>query len=294
MNDNQFEIYIDYDKEADNPERVFLTLARLVSEFANFDNIICESLAVKVQSKMVLDKVENGSIKAFFTQCIESIDDESLTKLDWKGIIGHILVQSKYKLLDALKDKPDNKTVDIKNLQDSISELSKPLIEGTLKTNNEIPPFRLAKCLDGVNNAFGNLTLKDKVKYITNSNSIDTHHNSNFSMAYEKAQLIEKDLINTYNAILVVKKPDFLSNSQWEFKYNDKCINATIADEQWLSKFQNREINLQAKDSIECSLQIQTKDVKGTKTEITYTVVKVHKVKPYEPPKQLNIEEQQL
>ena len=41
MENNQFEIYIDYDKNADNPERVFLALADIVSELSNFDKIIC-------------------------------------------------------------------------------------------------------------------------------------------------------------------------------------------------------------------------------------------------------------
>lgn len=84
MNDNQFEIYIDYDKESENPERVFLSLAKLVSEFSNFDNLVCESLPVKVNNRIVLDKVEDGSVKAVFRQLIELVDDESLANLDLK------------------------------------------------------------------------------------------------------------------------------------------------------------------------------------------------------------------
>ena len=80
MESNQFEIYIDYDRDADNPERVFWALADIVSELSNFDKIVCESLAVKIESKIVLDKVESGSVRAFFTNVLEHIDDESLKK----------------------------------------------------------------------------------------------------------------------------------------------------------------------------------------------------------------------
>ena len=109
-------------------------------------------------------------------------------------------------------------------------------------------------------------------------------------MAYEKTQLIEQNMTKTYKTILVVKKPDLLSDSsQWEFKYNDNCIKARIEDSDWLSKFQNREISIQAKDCIECDLQIQTKDITGIKTEVIYTVTKVYKVVPYNQHHQLNI-----
>ncbi len=111
-------------------------------------------------------------------------------------------------------------------------------------------------------------------------------------MAYEKTQLIEQTMTKNYKVTLVVKRPDLLSDSsQWEFKYNGSRINARIEDSTWLSKFQNREISIQAKDSIECDLQIQTKDITGDKTDVIYTVTKVHKVVPYKQSKQLSMQD---
>lgn len=292
MDNNQFEIYIDYDKDSDNPERVFLSLAKLVSEFSNFDNIVCETLPVKVNHRIILDKVEDGSIKAFFKQAIELIEDEPLKNLDLKGIIGHALVKGKHKLLETLKEDPSKPTVDVKQLQTDIFELSKDIKTNQLQTITPIPPIKLAKCLEGVNTAFGHLTSKDRFKYISKDTTTETHFNKTFSMAYEKTQLIEQNMTKNYKALLVVKKPDLLSDSsQWEFKYNDTCIKARIEDTDWLSKFQNREFSIQAKDSIECDLQIQTKDITGVKTEVIYTVTKVYKVVPYNKPKQLNIDD---
>lgn len=289
MDNNQFEIYIDYDKNADKPERVFLSLAKLVSEFSSFDSLICDSLSIQVNSKIVLDKIENGSVKAFFRQAIECIDDEPLSNLDIKGIIGHVLVKGKYKLLDALKETPEKQVVDIKQLQNDIFESTKDIKVSPLQVNKYIPPIKLAKCLDGVNTAFGHLTANDRVKYITKDNSLDTKFNPTFSMAYEKTLLIEQNMINTYKVILIVKKPDLLSDSQWSFKYKDKPINAKIEDEDWLTKFHNREVLIQSKDSIECDLQIQTKEIPNAKTETVYIVTKVHRVIQYIQPMQLGL-----
>lgn len=295
MNNNQFEIYIDYDKDSENPERVFLSLAKLVSEFANYDNIICESLPIKVNSRMLLDKVDNGSIKAIFKQAIELIDDESLSNLDIKGIIGHILVKGKYKLLEALNEEQNDTISNIKVLQDNLFEMSKKVKNNNLQTPNYIPPIKLAKCLDGTNTALRYLNDKDRVKYITSDKSIETRFNPTFSIAYEKTQLIEQEMTKKYKTQLTVKKPDLLSDSsQWEFKYKDSCIKARIEDTEWLSKFQNREISIQAKDSIECDLQIQTKDITGVKTEVIYTVTKVYNVVPYNPSKQLGLQDNSI
>ncbi len=291
MENNQFEIYIDYDKNADNPERVFLALADIVSELSNFDKIICESLAIKVESKIVLEKVESGSVRAFFTNILEHIYDESLKKLDWHGIVGSILVDCKYVLIDALKEKPDKQMVDIKQLQEDIFQRAKPVTEGTLKANNYIPPVKLAKSLNNLNIAFGHLTSGDKIKYMTKEHTIDTKYNPAYKLAYEKTQLIEQNMITNQNVVLVIKKPDLLGDSQWEFKFNSNTIKAKIEDEDWLTKFQNGEISIQAKDSIECNLRIETNDISGSKSEVIYTVLKVHKINRNNPPKQLNIDD---
>ena len=281
MENNQFEICIDYDKNLENPERVFYALAKLVSEFSNFNNLVCESLAINVNSKIVLEKynkVESGSVHAIFKDILENIDDESLSKLDWKGIFGNILVKCKYKALETLNKDCENKTIDVKQLQNDIFELSKPITQNTLKVNTYIAPINLAKSLDGMNRAFGCLTDKDKVKYITKEKTLETKYNPTFSMAYEKTQLIEQGMITSSRVVLVVKKPDLLGESQWNFIYNNKSIQAKIEDEEWLMRFQNREFNIQPKDSIECDLRIQTVDIKSLKTETTYTVTKVHEI----------------
>lgn len=289
MESNQFEIYIDYDKDADNPERVFLALADIVSELSNFDKIICESLAIKVESKIVLDKVESGSVRAFFTNVLEHIDDESLKKLDWHGIVGSILVDGKYLLIDALKEKPNKQNVDIKQLQEDIFQLSKPITEGTLKTNNYIPSVKLAKTMNNLNIAFGHLTAGDKIKYMTKEHTIDTKYNPAYTLAYEKTQLIEQNMVTNQKVTLVIKKPDLLGDSQWEFKFNGNTMKAKIEDENWLTKFQNGDFSIQAKDSIECDLRIETNDIPESKSEVIYTILKVHQILKNNPPKQLNI-----
>ena len=49
-----------------------------------------------------------------------------------------------------------------------------------------------------------------------------------------------------------MKKPDFLGDSQWEFKHGKKTIRAKVADETWLNTFRKREIDVRPGDALRC------------------------------------------
>jgi len=55
---------------------------------------------------------------------------------------------------------------------------------------------------------------------------------------------------------LLVKKPDLLGDSKWQFIYN-KNIEAKIEDELFLEKVRNRQIVILAGDKINCELEIE-------------------------------------
>lgn len=55
---------------------------------------------------------------------------------------------------------------------------------------------------------------------------------------------------------LLVKKPDLLGDSKWQFIYI-KNIEAKIEDELFLEKVRNREIVILAGDKINCELEIE-------------------------------------
>ena len=99
-------------------------------------------------------------------------------------------------------------------------------------------------------------------------------------------------MVTNQKVTLVIKKPDLLGDSQWEFKFNGNTMKAKIEDENWLTKFQNGDFSIQAKDSIECDLRIETNDIPASKSEVIYTILKVHQILKNNPPKQLNIENQ--
>ena len=80
-------------------------------------------------------------------------------------------------------------------------------------------------------------------------------------------------------AILPIKKPDMLGRSAWDFRYNNKYINATIQDEDWLERVHNGDIVIKAVVFIDATLEIY-EDVNEEGTTIDgserYTVLLVN------------------
>jgi hypothetical protein len=56
--------------------------------------------------------------------------------------------------------------------------------------------------------------------------------------------LLTQETIRSENElVLLVKKPDYLGNSKWEFRYNDRSIEAKILDQNWLERFRHAQIS---------------------------------------------------
>ena len=90
--------------------------------------------------------------------------------------------------------------------------------------------------------------------------------------------------------ILKVKKPDFLGNSQWDFKFDNRTITARILDEKWLEDFRNGVFLIQPNDAILAKVIIEVhygfdNDVVST----TYKIVSVDEVIHPKTPRQNNL-----
>lgn len=94
-----FEIYIDFTKGEGDPTRVFRTMTGLIESVQNIDNHLAQSLNISISTNLVLEEVQSGSIKAKLRSIIEEIPDEALKKAELKPIIGHFLIKGKHKIL---------------------------------------------------------------------------------------------------------------------------------------------------------------------------------------------------
>jgi hypothetical protein len=92
--------------------------------------------------------------------------------------------------------------------------------------------------------------------------------------------LIEESLSHSEEMILRVKKPDFLSESKWEFVH-EHVLEAKMLDFEWLVQFRNGDVILLPGSAIRARVQVDvTYGVERDVVSRSYSILKVIEVIP--------------
>jgi hypothetical protein len=250
-----FCIEIDFQKGIGSPSRVFRAMTDLIETFQSIDKALVDSIDTKIEPIVVIEDIETGSLKTWLAYKISyglrEIDDDALKNIDWKKQVGKYLVKAKYIVLNYIENKTE-----IKSLNE-IKELETKLLKSAEETDIiHFPSYapvqrqRLLPNLNQLNKALGHLTKNDKAIYISSENSIEM--NAEFNVTPEKLEelLTHETLKSKSEMILKVKKPDYLGESMWEFRFGTHPLEAKIIDINWLKDFQNREKDVRPGDSL--------------------------------------------
>lgn len=275
--DSSFALRIEFEPGTANPQRIFQAATLMIQAFQALDRSLCQSIDSKIEPTMVLEDIEASSVKIWLKNILERVDDEALKKLDWKPLIGKYLVRAKYAyiawsnkehegqgLLELAKElQAIGQEVDIKHIQD----VSPPSI-------NE-----LAEVTKIVDEAKQLLLPTDRISYIPKDEPPIFFNLTARWTEEELSALSVKETTKSQNMplTLIVKRPDYLGKSKWEFRFGKKPVSAKIEDELWLTEFQNRRVDIRPGDAIRCIVTIEYKygyDNELIDEEYTITAVK--------------------
>jgi len=283
-----FCIELTFAKGTEAPSRLFRALAELIEAFHELDKAFVRSIDVKIEPLVLLEDVETGSLKNWLRNVIESIPDEGLRDLDVRGIIGNYLVKAKYKVLSFISNRD---TITSKEEIDLLVEELRDLAEETnVKTfphYEPIPPHLLLRGLRGVAQPLVYLREEEKVLYIIPGSKVEI--NKRFSITPEAIDelLTARELESRIEMILKIKKPDYLGDSMWDFRFEGRVVQAKILDKDWLRDFQSRKIDVRPGDSIRALVEMKVRyDEFGEVISTSYAVIKVYEVIEYRPVKQ--------
>jgi len=281
--DNElFEIYIDFTKGEGDPTRVFRTMTGLIESVQSIDQHLAQSLNISVNTNLVLEEIQSGSIKARLRSVIEDIPDEALKKAEIKPIIGHFLIKEKHKILQwcSNRDEIENRE-EVKKLQHEILELAEEAdlthIPAYIPLNEEA----LLTDINSVQESLLYLEKTDSAKLI--SNKVESTFNKELNVSSEVVkEMITREIITSESIkILKVKKPDYLGTSKWSFKHEGHTIEAKILDKEWLGQYQNRLIKLHPGDSIKVILIEETSyGYDNEVVHIDYSIKEVKEILP--------------
>ncbi len=190
---------------------------------------------------------------------LSEVDDTALHRMDWKPMIGQYLVRAKYFILRWLDDPERSSPHD---MIDEIGDLAED--QGIVNKLGYRPP-QLGSLLDAATNyqeVKDHLIEGDQAYVEIEPNSeAPIRHDVNVTVAWNVdtiADLITSDTsVSESTMNLIVKKPDFLGDSKWDFRHGKRTISAKIEDEGWLRDFQNRKINVLPGYALKCRVRTE-------------------------------------
>jgi hypothetical protein len=279
-----FCLEIKFAKGAENPSRVFRAMSNLIEVCQRLDSSLVQTIDVKIQPLLVLEDVETSSLRAWMKTLLEAVDDDALKKVDWKPAVGKYLVKAKYYIIDFIGH---NATVSDKR---QIAELSQKLLTASQETDakhipfySQFPETELVQYLQALSEATSVLQEGDSVKYITAAGGTEgeASFNLSFQMSAEAVEdLLTKETISTPQImILKVRKPDYLGESMWEFRFQNRNLTAKILDTAWLKKFQQRLADVRPGDAIKADVIVDVRyGFQGDVISIHHSIIKIHEI----------------
>jgi hypothetical protein len=274
-----FGIEIDFQPGSDAPSRVFRTMTALIEAFETVDRELINSVA-RVQPILLLEDIEAGSIKTWLRTQLESLDNEALKSGEWKKVVGIYLVKAKYIIIDFLGGRSTIKNKDeIEVLQIRLLKAAEETNVLAIPTYRPLPIDRVADSIRLIGQATQALKPTDAAKFLSEQGNAD--FNLGFSIAPESfdALVTRETITNQSVMILKVKKPDFLGESMWEFKYENRTIEAKVLDLDWLKNFRERTFTLQPGDAIKALVETEVHySYEGDVIHSLYKIINIYEI----------------
>lgn len=254
-----FGIEIDFIPNSTDPSRVFRAMTQLIEASEIIDERLAEAFSITAKPILLLQGIEASSLLARLRSAVQSVDDDALKSGDWKKVVGTYLVNGKRELVKFMEKRETiSSAEEIYDLQRVIHEAARQT-GLPLETDPAVPAVEVAESVSALAQACSSLTVGDSAKYLTTGRADIINGNFRVTTQQIEGLLTYHTLVNTETMILKVKKPDFLGESIWEFRYEGKRTPVKVADEGWLKDFHDGKIELRPGYAIQGSVEVETK-----------------------------------
>lgn len=276
----EFALYIDFEKDVGNPQRIFRAAEEMIWAFHKLDKVLCSAIDAEIEPLLILREIETGSLRIWLANRLVSVDDQALKDLDWKPLVGKYLVRAKYLYIDWANQGGGARLSD---LRAGLRQLAAETDVRHIPAYSEPAAQELLESLGNMEAAKRSLGTKDRMSYVTRT---DGEKEIDLSVSWSADQISDTATKETVRfppapMTLIVKKPDYLGNSKWDFRHGKHPILAKIDDSKWLTSFQSREVDVRPGDALRCQVLIE--HGYGYDNELIYeryTVVHVDEVLP--------------
>lgn len=277
----EFELYVQFERQSQTPQRVFKAIADLVTAFAKFDELLAQSILPELHAELILDAVEAGSIRSKLATLLRGIPDEAIKDFDWKKLVGHFLLKAKYNLLKLLEGKASfTDAREIENLRISLESMAPTETLNPLMVPGQISSTKLVGLIEDIVRAAALLRPNDYADY--RSSFGNARINPNFDTSNLRALLATNTETSENEYLVKIKRPDFMGEAMWELVLKGHTIPAKMADAPWLEEFHQGLVDVRPNDYLSIRLRTDT-TFQGSfgNPQLHYTVLKVLGVKRF-------------
>lgn len=273
-----FAFEIDFTKNEGSASRVFAATTDFIRACERLDAELVQSIDANIETVMMLEDIEIGSIRTWLRTALKSVDDDALKQLDWKQAVGSYLVKAKYAVIrwteneDAPKHLPD--------LRREIQLIAQQTDVRHMPDYSPPSPGALVNAMRDFQQVKDHLIPGDRALMITPAGEIEMDLTIRWPIEDIEALAVARTLDQpAAELILAVKKPDYLGTSKWELRHGKRTIQAKIEDETWLRRFQHRQEDVRPGDALRCTVTIQ--HLYGYDNELLterYTITSINEV----------------
>lgn len=256
MEEDTFELKIDFERGTTNPARVFRSMTALIDATNYLDSDLVSSFEVKIRTGLVLQDIEVGSLRSILCNALKAINGDALKSGDWKKMVGTYLNRGRLKLIETLEEKPNVESKEqLVTLQKDLHALAESSDIAAIPHYQPIELPKLLKDIQSFRIGMAYLGEKDSAYYFVEGQNHSIPKKIEISPELRNEVLIKESITNSTEAIIKIKKPDYIGESMWQFRFSDHVIEAKIHHETWLADFQSRKIEAHPGDSLRVILE---------------------------------------
>lgn len=267
-------ITIDFEHGSENPQRIFESMSHLISSIEFFHACLLSSVSAETKSKFLLADVKEGSLESWLSPTVTG--DKSA---ETKGRLVGYLNKCTEIVLEFISEKETIKNIDeLEFLERKISEAANDMDIEEFPNVFSLDKYRLLKGYSEIGKATKSLNKIDEAYFKTEGEIKKINKDFHLSDEDLQALIVERVEEAPSTETLIIKKPDLLGRSMWDFIRNKVTISAKLRDESWLNKFHQRLEIIAPGDGLYCDLMtFLFYDKKNVVVDVKYEVLKVHR-----------------
>lgn len=285
--ESDIEIKIDFREDAGSAARVFDIASNLIKAFEDLDRVLITTVDSKISTALILEDVEKSSLKIYLRNLLKASDDQALKELDWKPQVGKYLVKAKYIALEWLdRSIAEDEPAQIEDLTDRIRKLAAETDVRHLPDYPPINPSRLAQPLDALQRTKAQFRDGEKLTITLEQHDYHVRLNEQWLPSEHLPPTpVEQELSNDMDMVMIIRKPDFLAKTQWQFRHGKSNLSAAMDDPDWLREFHHGKHPIKPGDALRVRVRFEYKyNANGDLIDQKATVIKVYNVIPASSP----------